>query len=110
GNGSAALHLQGNSQVAVNGATLDSTGATISSSLDGAAQTQNVTLGSGTEVLKNNGVLLQVDRTQDAMDGIVNLTLEAGSSSVGDIVDLVGLVDGKLAAGGTTNFVLDAAA
>jgi outer membrane autotransporter protein len=110
GAGSSALHLEGSSQVAVNGATLDSAGATISSSLDGAGQTQNVTLGSGTEVLKNNGVLLQVDRTQQAMDGIVNLTLEAGSTSVGDIVDLVGLVDGKRAAGGTTNFVLDAAA
>ena len=107
GEESSAIYMRGNTDVDVTGATLRSAGATITSVLDDAGQAQSIALGDGVDATGNNGVLLKVSRTEQAMDGMIDLTLAAGSKSAGDIVDLDGLVDGKRAAGGTTNLHLD---
>lgn len=76
--------------------------ATVGVSLTKAGEEANVTFGSGTIALQNNGKLLQVDRSGDGGDGIVNFTLAAGSQSQGDIVD-----QGDKTAGGGTDVTLE---
>lgn len=88
---------------------LESAGASLVSNLNSAEQVQQIVLGSGTEATRNNGVLLQVNRNEAGMDGIVNLTLSAGSSAYGDVVDLDGLSESGSRAG-ITNFTVEAGA
>jgi outer membrane autotransporter protein len=107
---SVGISLTDNATVALTGTTVVSQGASIASTLDAAAQTQNITVGAGSVLTQNNGTLLQVSRTSDGMDGIVNLTLQAGSVASGNIVDTDGLTNGTgtRAQGGETNFVMEA--
>jgi|GEM_PF-440358 len=109
--------MTGNSTVNLTGTTVEAAGASLVSNLDGAGQEQNITIGSGSTLTKNDGRLLQVNRTDDGMDGVVNLTLADGSISHGDIVDLDGLDSdgvrtdgGSTDLGGKTNFTVGAGA
>src|SRR3546814_5358279 len=80
--------------VTLNGVRVESKAASITSQLTQSDQTQDITIGSGSALKINNGNLLQVNRTTAGMDGVVTLTLEAGSTSAGNIVDLDGLNPG----------------
>jgi hypothetical protein len=80
---------------AVNGGRIDVTDTTIES-IDGptvavsfaqAGKTANLSFGSGAVATENNGRLVDVTRSGDGADGVVNLTLGAGSVTAGDIVD-----------------------
>jgi len=104
--------LQDTATVTLTGTRVEAAGASLVSNLDHAGQTQNITVGTGSSLLVNNGTLLQVNRGEDGMDGIVNLTLGAGSVSRGDIVDLDGLSTSNPTrdGGGTTNFILESGA
>lgn len=104
GTDSSGVHLQDNSTVVLNGVTVESSGASITSQLTKANQTQNITVGSGTTMTQNNGTLLLVTREALGMDGTVNLTLGAGSTADGDVVD----TEGRDALNrGETNFTVD---
>ncbi|WP_134530971.1 autotransporter outer membrane beta-barrel domain-containing protein [Budvicia aquatica] len=104
---SSGIALTNNATVALNNSTVTANGASISSTLNQAGQTQNITVGLGSKLNVNNGTLLQVNRTAEGMDGIVNLTLGIGSSARGDISDLNGLnANGTRSAGGKTNFIV----
>ncbi len=92
----AGIRLLDNATVTLNETTLVSALETFVSKLDQAGQTQNITLGQGTVATQNNGTLLLVDRSVDGADGVVQLTLGAGSTSQGDIID-----EGAKTTGGT---------
>ncbi|CAP40521.1 autotransporter domain-containing protein [Bordetella petrii] len=100
--------LNDNASVSLASTRVEAAGASLVSNLNAAGQTQNITVGSGSNLTQNNGTLLQVNRGQEGMDGIVNLTLAAGSSSSGDVVDLDGLDQdsGLRDGGGKTNFTV----
>jgi len=103
--------LNDNGTVTLESTSVQAAGASLVSNLDAADQTQNITIGDGSNLTQNNGTLLQVNRSEDGMDGVVNLTLEAGSTSRGDIVDLDGLNEnGVREGGGATNFTVAAGA
>ncbi|GAB7525991.1 autotransporter outer membrane beta-barrel domain-containing protein [Paraburkholderia sp. 2C] len=100
--------ITGNGNVTLTGTTVNAAGASLVSNLNSPAVQQNITVGNGSVLTQNNGTLLQVNRTADGMDGVVNLTLQAGSTSSGQIVDSDGLgADGTRAGGGTTNFIVE---
>lgn len=109
GSNASGAYLEDSGSLTLNGVNVQSTGASITSQLTQAGQTQNITVGSGTTMTQNNGTLLQVNRAAAGMDGIVNLTLAAGSTSTGDVVDLDGLTvggSGTRTLGGKTNFTV----
>lgn len=113
GSGSSGVYLEDSGSVTLNGVRVESRAASITSQLTQSGQTQNITIGSGSALKVNNGNLLQVNRSTAGMDGIVNLTLKAGSTSVGNVVDLDGLSpggSGLRTAGGKTNFTVETAA
>lgn len=92
----AGIRLVDSATVTLNSTQLSAAQATFLSNLNSAGQTQQITLGAGSVATANNGTLLQVDRTAAGGDGVVNLTLGAGSTSRGDIVD-----DDEKTGGGT---------
>lgn len=101
------ITLTDSGSVALNGTVVNATGASIASNLNTAGQTQTISVGSGSTLTQNNGDLLHVTRSTTGMDGVVNLTLGAGSTSSGQIVDTDGLdASGKRVGGGATNFVV----
>ncbi|WP_188394401.1 autotransporter outer membrane beta-barrel domain-containing protein [Oxalicibacterium flavum] len=104
--------MEDNATVTLNGTSVEAAGASLVSNLNRAGQQQDITVGAGSTLLVNNGTLLQVNRSEDSMDGIVNLTLQAGSVSRGDVVDLDGLSESNptRSAGGKTNFTVGAGA
>ncbi len=113
GEHASALHLEDSGSVILDQVRAESKSASITSQINQAGQVQDITIGAGSNLTANNGTLLQVNRGDAGMDGIVNLTLEAGSVSSGDIVDQDGLDpngDGTRAAGGKTNFTIGAGA
>ncbi|MCI2807251.1 autotransporter outer membrane beta-barrel domain-containing protein [Eoetvoesiella caeni] len=113
GANSSAVYVQDNGSVVLNGVRAESAGAAITSQLNQAGQTQDITIGSGSNLTVNNGTLLQVNRSADGMDGIVNLSLKAGSVSTGSVIDMDGLVaggSGERTQGGKTNFNLETGA
>src|SRR5690606_15418754 len=85
GNNVAGILLVDNATVEMSGTTVAATGESIRSQLNKASQTQNIIVGSGSTLTKNNGTLLRVDRTSSGEDGVVNLTLKAGSYADGNI-------------------------
>ncbi|HWK63074.1 MAG TPA: hypothetical protein VNT00_16760, partial [Eoetvoesiella sp.] len=85
---SSSAYLQNRATASFTGTTLNSAGATFSSEFTRAGQSQNITLGSGTNVASNNGTLLNVARNGE--DGIVNLVLQDGAFAQGNVVDLTG--------------------
>jgi outer membrane autotransporter protein len=101
-----------NATVNLTGTRVESAGASLVSNLNTAGRTQDIIIGSGSDLEQNNGTLLQVNRTDAGMDGLVNLTLKAGSTSRGDVIDLDGLsTDAPVrSAGGQTNFTVDTGA
>jgi len=111
GAGSSGVYVEDAASVTLNGVAVSARDASITSQLNQAGQTQTITVGSGSRLTVNNGTLLKVNRSTAGMDGIVNLTLKAGATASGDVVDLDGLVkggSGVRAQGGKTNFVLEA--
>ena len=93
----------------VNGGSIDIEQASLSSgvstayaSFDEAGKTANLKLGTGTTIVANNGVLLQVDRSGAGSDGIVNFTIATNGIANGDILDS----DTRTCAG-TTNVALN---
>jgi outer membrane autotransporter protein len=85
----AALEINGSGTIAVDGTVLKSVqGPSILVGLSASDDIANVSFGAGTVATANNGVLVQVNRTGEGEDGVMNLTLKAGSESSGDIVDL----------------------
>lgn len=105
----AGIVINDNGTVNLTNTRLESAGASLVSNLDSAQQVQQIVLGSGTKATLNNGILLQVNRSLAGMDGIVNLTLSAGSAASGDVVDLDGL-SGSNSRDGVTNFTVEAGA
>jgi len=85
GNNVAGILLVDDATVEMSGTTVAATGESIRSQLNKAGQTQNIIVGSGSTLTKNNGTLLRVDRTSSGEDGVVNLTLKAGSYADGNI-------------------------
>lgn len=103
------ISMNDNATVNLSNTTVQAKGASLVSNLNTSGAVQNITAGSGTTMTQNNGTLLQVNRAAAGMDGIVNLTLAAGSTSVGDVVDLDGLVQGgpgTRTLGGKTNLTV----
>lgn len=92
----AGIRLLDNATVTLNETTLVSAQETFVSQLDRAGKSQHIALGQGTVATQNNGTLLRVNRSADGADGVVQLTLGAGSTTQGDIID----VDAK-SSGGT---------
>ncbi|UYO95202.1 autotransporter outer membrane beta-barrel domain-containing protein [Pollutimonas sp. M17] len=115
GSGSSGVYLEDSGSITLNGVRVESNAASITSQLTQSGQIQDIVIGSGSALKVNNGNLLQVNRSTAGMDGIVNLTLKAGSTSVGNIVDLDGLSsDGTglrdAVTGGKTNFTVETGA
>lgn len=81
------IGLTDNAVVTLNQTTISSAQETFQSNLNTAGQTQTINLGDGTVATQNNGTLLKVNRTAAGGDGIVNLNLQAGSTSSGNIID-----------------------
>lgn len=97
-----ALAVANSGTINVTRASLSSANAaTVGVLVADAGDVTNINFGAGTVVTQNNGTLLQVDRTGTGVDGVVNFTLDAGSVSIGDIVDALA-IDGE----GYTNFVV----
>ncbi|MBV7482929.1 autotransporter domain-containing protein [Bordetella sp. BOR01] len=93
--------------VVLESTTVQAAKASLVSNLDNAGQEQTITVGAGSNLTQNNGTLLQVNRNDDGMDGVVNLTLGSGSTSRGDVIDRDGLDEtGNRAGGGKTNFIV----
>ncbi|MCB5187571.1 autotransporter domain-containing protein [Methylobacillus caricis] len=99
----AGIYLLNNAGVILSDTDVNAHGASILSDLTEAGQIQNILIGTGTSLTRNNGVLLQVNRNEDGMDGTINLTLASGSVSRGDVVDLDGLESGR---SGQTNLTI----
>ncbi len=92
------------------GTDVESAKASLVSNFNASGQTQNIIIGSGSTLTTNDGTLLQVNRSSAGMDGLVNLTLQAGSNSRGDIIDLDGLSPDTPTRTGKTNFTVDSGA
>jgi len=86
GTGSSAVYLQDRATVSLTGTTLNSSGATFTSTITG-EDSQSITLGSGTTVASNNGTLLNVTRSGSGEDGMITLTLQDGSFAQGNVSD-----------------------
>src|SRR5690606_7504834 len=106
GNNVAGILLVDNATVEMSGTTVAATGESIRSQLNKASQTQNIIVGSGSNLTKNNGTLLRVDRSGDGSDGVINMTLQSGSQASGNIRNYL---DGELVDHnpGLTNFVVN---
>ena len=87
GENAAGILVENSGDVVILDSTIRSTGASLVSRLDAAGQRQNIVIGDGATLVKNNGTLLQVDRSGDAGDGVVNLDLQDGSVTKGNIID-----------------------
>lgn len=89
GEAASALAISGSGTIVAEGTVLKTTrGPTIGVVLASADDVAQFRLRSGTVATENNGVLLQVDRSSGAgSGGIVDIELDAGSVSTGDIID-----------------------
>lgn len=102
------IGLTDSADVTLNNTSIISGKETFESTFTKSGQTQNLSLGDGTNATQNNGTLLKVNRETAGGDGIVNLNLQAGSTSSGDIVDTdatktTGLTNVKVEQGATYN-------
>lgn len=87
GKNSAGIRLENSANVHLSQTTVSATGASLVSNLDRRNQTQNITVGNGATLVKNNGTLLQVNRSGDSGNSKVNLDLQDGSVTAGNIID-----------------------
>lgn len=90
GENSAGIELQNSGNVYLKDSTVSATGASLASKLDRGYQTQNIVVGSGATLVDNNGTLLQVNRSGDSGSSRVNLDLQDGSVTAGNIIDDLG--------------------
>lgn len=97
GTTSPALSIVNGGTIETSGTSLSTNGATAYAAFDQAGRTASFTLGSGTTVVGNDGVLLDVQRSGAGSDGIVFFTIDSGTTAVGDIRD----TGPKTGAGGT---------
>lgn len=98
----AGILLKDNATVTLVGTTMQSSAESFRSEFTQAGQVQTVTVGDGSVITTNNGTLLLVDRSEDGGDGEMNLVLEAGSTTSGDILD-----EGQKTTGGGTDVWLE---
>jgi autotransporter-associated beta strand protein len=87
GTSSPALSIVNGGSIATSYVSLDTDGATAHAAFDEAGRTATFLLGSGTSVIANNGVLLDVQRSGAGSDGVVFFTIDSGTSAVGDVRD-----------------------
>ncbi|WP_151208925.1 autotransporter outer membrane beta-barrel domain-containing protein [Bordetella petrii] len=87
GENSAGIELDNSANVYLQESTVSATGASLVSTLSQRGQTQNITVGNGANLVENNGTLLQVNRSGDSGSSKVNLDLQDGSVTAGNIVD-----------------------
>lgn len=83
----AGIVLGESATVTLEGTTVKSAGETFVSNFTKAGQNQTITVGNGTVATENNGTLLLVNREAAGADGVVELTLAAGSNTAGNILD-----------------------
>lgn len=75
------------------------------SSLETAGQEQTIIVNGKSQLTANNGVLLQVNRSSEGMDGVVHLILGKGVVARGDVNDVVELdKQGQRVGSGMTHF------
>ncbi|UYO93359.1 autotransporter domain-containing protein [Pollutimonas sp. M17] len=91
GKQSAGIKLENSANVYLTHSTISTTGASFVSNLDRGHQTQNIVVGDGAKLVENNGTLLQVNRSGDSGNSKVNLDLQDGSVTAGNIVDDLGV-------------------
>lgn len=99
----AGIELNDSAAVNLVGTTVSAGQQTFASTLSAAGQTQTITVGNGSVATVNNGTLLSVTREDAGTDGAVNLTLGAGSTTSGDIVDI-----GTKTGNGGTSVIVEA--
>ncbi|MCD2172302.1 autotransporter outer membrane beta-barrel domain-containing protein [Rhizobium sp. C4] len=93
----AGFYLQDNATLRLTDTSVSTTQETFKAKFTSDEQQQDIVIGDGSTVNQNNGTLLLVQRSQDAADGVVNLSLGTGAVAVGDIVD----VDDRIGGGHT---------
>ncbi|MFT0549032.1 autotransporter domain-containing protein [Allopusillimonas ginsengisoli] len=93
-NGSKLVSTQGdgivmsdNATVTLDKTTLQAKGASLVSNLNTSGSEQNISIKNGSAVSENNGTLLLVNRTANGQDGKVNLALESGAFTAGNVDD-----------------------
>jgi outer membrane autotransporter protein len=80
------IQLDEAASVALNNTVVQAARQSIYSTLSEAGKSQSITVGAGSNLTKNNGTLLQVDRSAQG-GGAVKLDLQDGSTASGDIID-----------------------
>lgn len=88
GKDASAVAIVGSGTVNITGSTLSSANAATATVILGkATDVADITFGKDTVATVNNGTLLLVNRDENGLDGRVNFTLKAGSTSKGNILD-----------------------
>lgn len=98
GTTSPALSIVNGGTIATSNVSLASNGATAFAAFDQADRTASFSIGSGTTIVGNNGVLLDVQRSGAGANGVVFFTIDSGTTAVGDLRD----TGTKTGEGGTT--------
>lgn len=105
GAGDAALSVENGGTIETIGTRLQSDTAMVSASFNKGGRVANVTLGNGTVLDQGDATLLQVARTGEGSDAIVNLRIDNGAEVSGDVIDR----DAKTGNGATTVTIADGA-
>ncbi len=88
GDNAAGAYIQDSGTVSLTGVDLNASGAALRSEITQAGQTQYFTLGADTVASSAKDILLEIQRhADDGADGVVNLTLGAGSFAVGNVLN-----------------------
>ena len=103
--GDAALSVENGGTIETIGTRLQSDTAMVSASFNKGGRVANVTLGNGTVLDQGDAALLQVARTGEGSDAIVNLRIDNGAEVSGDVIDR----DAKTGNGATTVTIADGA-
>ena len=105
GAGDAALSVENGGTIETIGTRLQSDTAMVSASFNKGGRVANVTLGNGTVLDQGDAALLQVARTGEGSEAIVNLRIDNGAKVSGDVIDR----DAKTGDGATTVTIADGA-
>lgn len=92
------IRLIDNATVNLTDTTVAAGEESFASFINSAGVEQSIVVGDGSTATANNGTLLRVNREAAGADGVVMLTLEAGSTTTGDIFDIT---EGVTITGGT---------
>src|SRR5690606_27650653 len=87
--------MEDNATVTLDNTTVEAKGAALVANLNSSGAKQDVTIRNGSTLSVNNGTLLQVNREVDGQDGNVNLTLETGAFTAGNVDDRGAVGSGK---------------